>query len=135
MSLILASVILDPQLCNLERNADFFNKSIVNPLLQSIFNIVKKHEFDSDLFCVAMKAFAVIIKAVYSFFDSKCHQASMEHFKQIVQIVFKRVETFTTSTSLKSEEADLKMVKVATPMMICLKGINIALNLFPNCCA
>lgn len=58
----------------------------------------------------------------------------MDHFKQIVQMVFKKIETFTNSTSLKSEETEMKMMKVATPLMICLKSINIALNLFPNCC-
>ena len=59
----------------------------------------------------------------------------MEHFKQIVQMIFKRIETFTTSSSIKSEETDLKMLKFATPLMICLKSLNAALNLFPNCCA
>ena len=70
---MLASVILDPKLSNLERNADFFNKSIVNPLLQAIFNAVKKQEFESELFCFAIKAFEVIVKVTYSFFDAKCH--------------------------------------------------------------
>lgn len=92
----LASVILDPDLCNLDRSADFFNKSVANPLLQSIFNAIKKHDFDNALYCAALKAFESTAKAVYSFFDAKCHQASLEHFKQIVLTVFKRVENAAT---------------------------------------
>ena len=39
---ILASVILDPSLASLEEQSDLFNRSIANPLLQSISNVFKK---------------------------------------------------------------------------------------------
>lgn len=66
-------MILDPDLCNLDRSSDFFNKSVVNPLLQSIFSAIKKHDLDNALHCAALKAFESATKAVYSFFDAKCH--------------------------------------------------------------
>jgi len=73
LGLMIASVIFDPALSNMERSSDFFNKSVANPLLSAIQNTVKKHEPDSEYFCASLKAFESVIKLIYSYFDPKSH--------------------------------------------------------------
>jgi hypothetical protein len=80
----LASVILDPSLCNLERSSDFFSKSIANPLLQAIANVCKKQDIESELSCAALRTLEVAVKMIYSYYDAKQHQAALELLKQIV---------------------------------------------------
>ena len=44
LGFMLASVLLDPKLGTLSTNTDFFNKSILNPLLQSMNTCLRKNE-------------------------------------------------------------------------------------------
>lgn len=97
-----------------------------------MFNILKKHELTHELSCAALKAFEVLTKTIYGFFDPKCHQASLESFKQVVQLILKKFESFISSAAATSNE---QLNKLTVPISLALKGLLTALNLFPNCCA
>ena len=82
LGFMLASVLLDSQLGTLGPNTDFFNKTILNPLLQSMSTCLKKNEvLRSDQGAAALKAVMPILTLVYRHFDQKTHQASVEHIK------------------------------------------------------
>ena len=67
---MLASVLLDPHLGTLGANSDFFNKTILNALLQSISACLKKNEvLRSDQGAAALKAMMPILTLVYKHFD------------------------------------------------------------------
>ena len=67
---MLASVLLDPHLGSLGPHTDFFNKVILNPLLQSINTCLKRNEvLKSDQGAAAIKVVMPILTLVYKHFD------------------------------------------------------------------
>ena len=95
LGFMLASVLLDSHLGTLGPNTDFFNKTILNPLLQSMSTCLKKNEvLRSDQGAAALKAVMPILTLVCRYFDQKTHQASVEHIKQIVTLLLRKLEVF-----------------------------------------
>ena len=74
-------MVLDPSLCDLEPNLDTFNRSTVNPLLQSISTCLKRNDPFTDQSAAALKALEPICLLVYKHYDQKIHQPSIEHIK------------------------------------------------------
>lgn len=67
-------MILDPRLGTLGHNAEFFNKTILNSLLQSVNTCLKKNEvLRSDQGAAAIKTVGPILSIVYRYFDQKTH--------------------------------------------------------------
>ena len=67
-------MILDPHIGTLGQNADLFNRTILNPLLQSVSTCLKKNEvLRSDQGAAAIKAVIPILTLVYKHFDQKIH--------------------------------------------------------------
>ena len=70
LGFMLASVLLDPHLSCLGAHTDFFNKSILNPLLQSVNTCLKRNEvLRNDQGAAAIKAVGPILTLVYRHFD------------------------------------------------------------------
>ena len=61
---MVSSTVLDPRLGTLEgatSNLDMFNKSVMNPLMQAITQVVNKNDLLSDLLVVALKAWEPVM--------------------------------------------------------------------------
>lgn len=70
LGFMLASVLLDPHLGTLGPHAEFFNKNILNQLLQSINTCLKKNEvLRNDQGAAAIKAVMPMLTLVYKYFD------------------------------------------------------------------
>lgn len=128
LGFMLASVLLDSQLGTLGPNTDFFNKTILNPLLQSMSTCLKKNEvLRSDQGAAALKAVMPILTLVYRHFDQKTHQASVEHIKQIMTLLLRKLEVFV------EQPGDLSVQSTNVQVLLAVKTIQKGLVLFPNC--
>lgn len=124
---MLASVLLDPHIGTLGPHVEFFNKTILNSLLQSISTCLKRNEMlRNDQGAAALKAVTPILSLVYRHFDQKTHQASIEHIKQIMQLVLRKLEAFVEQPGELSQMVNVQL-------LLALKTLHRGLVLFPNC--
>ena len=127
LGLILVSVILDPHLGTLGAQTDFFNKTILNPLLQSVSTCLKKNEvLRNDQGAAAIKAVQPILTLVYKHFDQKTHQASIEHIKQVMHLILRKLEAFVEQPGELTPNVNIQV-------LLALKTLHRGLVLFPNC--
>lgn len=130
LGFMLGSVLFDSKLGSLGSSPDFFNKSVVNPLLQSISTCLKKNEVvGNDQGAAAVKCAIPIIDLVYRYFDQRVHQASVEHIKQIMQLLLRKLEAFVELPPTQRPSGTFVTVQVHLCLQALLKG----LSLFPNC--
>ena len=73
MGFILSSVVFDPALSDIDPYIETFNKSIVNPLLQSVNTCLKRNDIFTDQAAASLKAIEPIILLVYKNYDAKIH--------------------------------------------------------------
>lgn len=82
---LIASVLLDPKVCSMTATAcALFNKSLLNPIMQQIQQVVNQNEVFSDNFIVAMKCLKAILVLVYRGYDQKTHQATLTILHAII---------------------------------------------------
>ena len=88
----MSSVLFDPTLSDMSTKIEVFNKSLVNPLLQSVSTCLKKNDILNDQSAAALKCVEPVMLLVYKHYDQRIHQPTLEHMKQILQTLFKKVE-------------------------------------------
>ena len=74
---------------------------------------------------------------VYKHYDQRIHQPTLEHMKQILQTLFKKVDNHvSTGTFHKAKMGllpPLASKNMQIQLRIVLKTMSAGLNLFPNC--
>ena len=80
----------------------------------------------NDQGAAALKAVTPILSLVYRHFDQKTHQASIEHIKQIMQLVLRKLEAFVEQPGELSQMVNVQL-------LLALKTLHRGLVLFPNC--
>ena len=89
---------------------------------------LKKNEvLRSDQGAAALKAVMPILTLVYRHFDQKTHQASVEHIKQIMTLLLRKLEVFV------EQPGDLSVQSTNVQVLLAVKTIQKGLVLFPNC--
>ena len=92
LGFVLTNVVFDPRLCCMESSINYFNKSIVNPVIQAINNTVNKNELLSDMVAIAMKAWETIMHQVFRNYEMQTHNSAATSFKTITQTLWKKLD-------------------------------------------
>ena len=69
LGFMLASVLFDPQLSDMEPQIEAFNKTLVNQLLQSVSTCLKRNDILNDQVAAALKALDPVVLLVYKHYD------------------------------------------------------------------
>jgi hypothetical protein len=122
--LLIGKVCFDPQHSCIESSIAIFNKSILNPIFQTLQHIINGNDLLSEISVAAMCCLQQLIKIVYKTYDIKTHQVAITTLNALVQVIFKKLDQHVQyAVGIKTKPV---------PTSVVLATLQICIDLFPN---
>ena len=90
--LLIGKVCFDPHHSCIESSLAIFNKSILNPIFQTLQHIIHANDLLSEISVAAMSCLQQLIKIIYKTYDVKTHQVAITTLNALLQVIFKKLD-------------------------------------------
>ena len=90
--LLIATVCFNPRYSCIEHSISTFNKSVLNPVFQSLQTLLNANDLFSDMSVAGLICLQHLLKIVYKTYDIKVHQAVISTLNTLIQVIFKKLE-------------------------------------------
>jgi hypothetical protein len=90
--LLIATVCFNPRNSCIEHSISTFNKSVLNPVFQSLQTLLNANDLLSDISVAGLICLQHLLKIVYKTYDIKVHQAVISTLNTLIQVIFKKLE-------------------------------------------
>lgn len=123
-ALLIASVVFDPAHSCIEHSITLFNKSVLNPVFQTLQQIINQNDLFADITVGALSTLQSLLKIIYKTYDLKVHQVAIAGLNALVQVIMKKMDQHVQySVALKTK---------IVPVSVALKTLVTCIELFPN---
>lgn len=122
--LLIGTVCLNPKYSCIEHSIATFNKSVLNPVFQSLQTLISQHDLLAEIPVAGLICLQHLLKIVYKTYDIKVHQAAITTLNTLVQVIFKKLEQHVQyGVALKTKHV---------PTSVALETLLVCIELFPN---